>query len=876
MADSTLCPPHDLDTEGALIGNVLWTPADVSLVSWLRPDEFYAEAHRRIWEAILWLAENQLACDVISVAGRLKDTNRLDQIGGNPYLADLSDKSPSAAKIEEYAGRVRELAKRRALIRACAETQIGAHHCDTSVADVLGKHEQSIYDIGHDDRARQTERLGALVHSVFESLKNAAALGKTITGIPTGFEKLDWLTAGLHDGELTIVAGRPGMGKTSFVMNLSGNVASIETNGVHRNGVMVFSLEMPRDQIAARWVTCEGRVNSRKVRDPSEMHVGDWDNLMQAAQWLYLLPIEIDDTPGIGLVELAGKCRRQRAKWEREGVKLSLVVIDYLQLMRGDKSASSREQEISSLSRGCKNLSKELGVPVIALSQLNRAVETRGKEKKPQLSDLRECVTGDTVVVDAVTGDRRTVRQLASDHRGASTFGLGADWKVHRAPIVDVWSTGVKPVIRVRTKTGRVLRCTANHPLRKLSGWVHAGTLVRGDRIAVPRVTGAPLLPENGLTSDELRLLGYLISDGSYAKHKSVSYVKSDPVLVDDVRRIVEDRFGVPVKEKPCTGPSTQVEMRMDRTCPNKNPLIQWLKSLGVHGQTTSAKQIPAAVFRCDNKKVATFLGALWAGDGSVVPRKRGGTVLKFTSTAPEVLSGVQELLLRLGIVSVREPPGRNSKSKMDIANILIGEADAILRFASLIKIPGIKGEKLKRAALWCCSSKRNARVDRLPLQVTEEVAHAKVAAGMSWRDLWYRCQGKEIGREHLAKVANVLHRDDFALLAASDVLWDEVDSIAPDGEEETFDLRVPTTANFVANGLFVHNSGAIEQDADNIIFIYRDDYYNDDSDKKGIAELIVAKQRNGPTGRAFVKFNAAYTRFENLAPGEGPSEYDE
>jgi replicative DNA helicase len=382
--------PHDIDAEAAVLGSILYDPTTLSLVSWLRPEELYSEANRRIYEAALWLGGKGRSCDVVSVAGALQDTDRLAQVGGTAALANLADKTPASADIEAYATRIRELYQRRQLIRRCGETAARGHDGKVPTTELLSEHEQAIYELARDDRARQSVALGPIIYQVFNEVTEASKSNKAITGIPTGFERLDGMTAGLHDGELTIIASRPGMGKTSLVLNVVRNVASIVEEGGYTRGVIVFSLEMPREHLASRWVCGEARVDAFKLRRPGALNDCDWDRLAQAAQDLFQLPIEVDDTPAIGLVEIAGKCRRVDAKWEKEGRRLSLVVIDYLQLARGDQSGN-REQEISSLSRGCKELAKRMRVPVMALSQLNRAVETRGgKDKRPQLSDLRE------------------------------------------------------------------------------------------------------------------------------------------------------------------------------------------------------------------------------------------------------------------------------------------------------------------------------------------------------------------------------------------------------------------------------------------------------------------------------------------------------
>ncbi len=384
-------PPSDLDAEGALLGSVLFNPQSLCLVSWLRPEEFFSEANRRIFEAALWLGAQGRLCDVVSVAGRLRDIDRLTQIGGSAYLAELSDKTPAVADIEDYAKRIRETYRVRELIRACNSTAAHAYE-RARLADLLSTHEEALFRLNKDDRTSRPETLGVIVRGSFARITEAARAGKEIAGTPTGFERLDSLVAGLHAAELTVIAARPGMGKTSLVLNLVRNVASlVDPDGVQSFGSIVFSLEMPKDQLALRWVCGEAQVNADKLRRPATLTNRDWTQLTTASATLFQLPILVDDTPAMSLVDITGKAMMAKAELAQGGLKLALVAVDYIQLMRGDTSAGNREQEISSISRGLKQLSKRLGVPVIALSQLNRSVETRGKsDKRPQLSDLRE------------------------------------------------------------------------------------------------------------------------------------------------------------------------------------------------------------------------------------------------------------------------------------------------------------------------------------------------------------------------------------------------------------------------------------------------------------------------------------------------------
>ncbi|HMI84243.1 MAG TPA: replicative DNA helicase [Polyangiaceae bacterium] len=403
-------PPHDLDAEAAVLAAILLErDALDKVLELLRAEHFYSEANRRIYEVAVELSSQGTPIDVVSVAGMLRDRERLAQVGGSAYLAQLVDAVPSVAHIETYARMVREKWRVRQLIATCQRVAAEGYGDVGEVQQFIDGAEQAVYEIARTPEASSVQRIEPIIRSVFEQITELARRGERITGVPTGFERLDGKTAGLHDGELTIVAARPGMGKTSFVLNVAVNVASPKTvsggggDGGSADareepgmGVVVFSLEMPREQLASRMVCSEGRVDVGKMRQ-GFLQDRDWNSLTQAASFLYRLPIWIDDTPSLGVLELRAKVRRLQAEYNRTapeggvGQRIGLVIVDYLQLMSGHQYTSSREQEISEISRGLKRLSKELRVPVIALSQLNRAVETRGsKDKRPQLSDLRE------------------------------------------------------------------------------------------------------------------------------------------------------------------------------------------------------------------------------------------------------------------------------------------------------------------------------------------------------------------------------------------------------------------------------------------------------------------------------------------------------
>jgi replicative DNA helicase len=402
-------PPNDLDAEGAVLSAVLLDSGAFDTVQeLLRPEHFYADANRRVFEAVIELSSSGRPVDVVSVAGFLRDRNRLEQIGGTPYLAQLADATPAVSHVQAHAQAVREKWRLRQLIATCQRFAAEGYGVPPDVQKFIDSAEQAVFDIARTPEGTTVEPVRDAVVRAFKILEEAERRGGGVTGIPTGFTRLDRQCSGLHAGDLFIVAARPGMGKTSFVLNIALNVAAatparktkdegyfeapLEEPG---HGVLFCSLEMPKEQLAARLLASEARVDMSNIRS-GRMSREDWSKLTEAASRLARLPLWLDDTPALTLLDLRAKIRRLQAEVARgesaaRAQSLGLVVVDYLQLMQGRRDAGSREQEISELSRGLKQLSKEMRVPVIALSQLNRAVETRTtKDKRPQLSDLRE------------------------------------------------------------------------------------------------------------------------------------------------------------------------------------------------------------------------------------------------------------------------------------------------------------------------------------------------------------------------------------------------------------------------------------------------------------------------------------------------------
>lgn len=372
-------PPQNLEAEQSVLGGILIdNQALNSVLEILKADDFYSDAHRKIFMAILDLSEKGRPSDLITLSDVLRDRKQIDAVGGLSYLASLADNVPSAANISYYSKIVKEKAILRSLIGTATDILTKSYSAGSDVDTLLDEAEHAIFEISENKIKPSFSPLKELIKDSFRTIERLYEKKEIITGVPTGFEMLDEKTSGLQKSDLVVVAGRPSMGKTALALNIA-QYAAIEAN----IPVAVFSLEMSKEQLAFRMLSSEARVDSQRLRRgfPGET---DWPKLTTAAGRLAEAPIFIDDTAAITVLEMKAKARRLRA--ERG---LGLVVVDYLQLMRSLGSRDSREQEISEISRSLKALAKELAIPVVALSQLNRQVEQR-TNRRPQMADLRE------------------------------------------------------------------------------------------------------------------------------------------------------------------------------------------------------------------------------------------------------------------------------------------------------------------------------------------------------------------------------------------------------------------------------------------------------------------------------------------------------
>src|SRR5262245_8636353 len=650
---------------------------------------------------------------------------------------------------------------------------------------------------------------------------------------------------------------------TAFALNIAQHV------GITLRGrVLVLSLEMSAQQIVQRMLCSEAKVDSQAVRT-GYLSSADWHRLTAAAGRLSEAAIFIDDSPGLTVLEARAKARRMKAEHG-----LDLLVIDYLQLMRGRAAMESRQQEISEISRSLKALAKELNVPVVALSQLSRAVEARqARDFKPQLSDLRECVTGDTPVLLA-DGGRVPIRDLVET--APEVLSMSPAGKIVTAKTERIWAVGRRPVFSVRLASGRSINATAEHRLLSGGGWTTVAELRVGDRLAIARTLPEPIAPESW-PDQRIALLGQLIGDGSYLIHQPLRYTTSSEENSDAVARAAHQEFGCRVTRYRGRGKWHQLLISGNGNRWHPGGVNAWLRELGIFGQRSYQKRIPDAVFLLSATQIALLLRHLWATDGTIAARRtsKGSDAISYGTNSPGLAGDVAALLLRLGIVA-RIASATKGTYRPSFMVHVSGASDQ-RRFLSTVGAFGPRESQASRLQARLDARRANTNVDTLPIEWFERVKQSMRARSISQRRM-VALRGTSYGgtshfrfapsRDLLREYGDLLYDDELRAAATSDLFWDRIVSLAPAGEQLVFDLTVPGPASWLADGIVSHNSGALEQDADVILFLYRGSQYKEDlpPDEKNIAEVIIGKQRNGPVGTVKVVFLPQYARFENVA----------
>ncbi|MDE2010010.1 MAG: replicative DNA helicase [Candidatus Omnitrophica bacterium] len=379
MEQAVRVPPQNIDAEKAVLGAMMISEEAVGLsIEHLGSSYFYETAHQKIFEAVLELYKERKRVDLITLSDWLKNTGQLESLGGVAYLSQLADFVPTAANVQYYIDIVKEKGIQRQLIKNATQIISKSYSVNVDIDELVDSAEQLIFEIADAKQKQQAVHIKDIIKDTIENIDLLYQHKKSITGVPTGFVDFDSKTSGLQNSDLIIIAGRPSMGKSAFAVSIAEH-ACLE----HNIPVAIFSLEMSKEQLAQRMLCSQAQVDAHKVRT-GFLSPSDWPLLTKAAGRLSNAPMFIDDTPAISMLELRAKARRLKSSH-----KIGLVVVDYLQLMQAHTKTESRQQEISEISRSLKALARELEVPLIAISQLSRAVESR-QDHRPQLSDLRE------------------------------------------------------------------------------------------------------------------------------------------------------------------------------------------------------------------------------------------------------------------------------------------------------------------------------------------------------------------------------------------------------------------------------------------------------------------------------------------------------
>jgi replicative DNA helicase len=751
-------PPQDVAAEQSVLGGMLLSKdAIADAVEIVRSADFYRPAHATIFDSIIDLYGRGEPADPVVVVGALTNAGTIARVGGMSYVHDLVHAVPTAANTAYYARIVAERAVLRRLVEAGTKiVQMGYGAAGTAgrdVDDVVDLAQQAVYDVTERRVSEDFQALAEVLQPTLDEIESIGAHGGAMTGVPTGFADLDALLNGLHPGQLIVVAGRPGLGKSTVSLDFV-RYASVR----HGLASAIFSLEMSKVEIVMRVLSAEARVGLHALRS-GQLSDEDWTKLARRMGEISEAPMFIDDSPNLTMMEIRAKARRLRQRHD-----LKLLVVDYLQLMTSPKKVESRQQEVSELSRGLKLLAKEVDCPVVAVAQLNRGPEQR-TDKRPQLSDLREsgCLTANTRVLRADNNQQVTLGELLrSGARDIPVWGLDDRLELVPSTMTHAFPSGRREVFRVRLASGREVEATANHPFRTRAGWTPVGDLSVGSRVAVPRRLPAPQTV-TALPDGEIIRLAHLLGEGS-----------------------------------------------------------------GPPGWRPREKSVPQQVFSLPSEQIALFLRHLLVSDGSAAQDGRPGRT-RYASKSRRLLEDVSMLLLRFGVPArIWAAPAHSFPYTLEVSD----QDDHL----SILREIGV-----------------------------ENIVYREFAAATGTTFRGGTPQERPPG-PRLARGAVDLESAAPTRPATDDVLWDRVTSIAPLGEQDVYDATVLDSHNFIANGIYVHNS--IEQDADVVVLLHRDDYYDKESPRAGEADFIVAKHRNGPTDTITVAAQLHFSRFVDMAIG--------
>ncbi len=726
--------------------------------------------------------------------------------------------------------------------------------------------ESRLFDVTESQTQRDLMPIRDAISAYFDRIGYILQNRDQALGLPTGYRGIDTLLGGFQRSDLLIFAGRPGMGKTSFML-------SVVLNAARMGGrIAIFTMEMGVEQIIQRLISMETGINMQNLR-LGQVTPQEESRLIEAMGRLSKFQVFIDDTPALTPLQLRTKTRRMARE-----TGVDLIIVDYMQLMNaGGMYENNRVQEISYISRNLKELAREMNVPLLSAAQLSRAVEQR-QDKRPQLSDLREsgCLAGDTLVYLPESGRRVPIRDLAG-RSGFSVLSVNtANWKLEPAVVSRAFPTGIKPVYKLTTQLGRTIRATANHQFLTIHGWQRLDKLSTKEYIALPRSLDGP--SSQTLSNAELALLGHLIGDGCTLPRHALQYTTREEDLACIVLGLANEVFGETLRPRIYAEPGHnwyQVFLPSTRHLTHgiNNPIRTWLEKMNAFGLRSHEKHVPDLVFEQPAEAIACFLRHLWSTDGCIRMKKTVKDkypAVYYATSSTRLAEDVQCLLLRLGINARMNRVSQGEKGLDQYHVILSGQPDLATFIQTVGSVGQYKSQSLQEVKAFLETHTSNTNRDVIPAEIWRiHAVPAMQENGITSRQMQASLGNaycgtslykQNVSRERAARLAEVVKSEEIENLSKSDTYWDKIVAIESDGETDVYDLTVPGNSSFVANNIIVHNS--IEQDADIVMFLYRDEVYNEATEFPHQADILVAKHRNGPTGVVSLYFDKKITRF--------------
>ena len=845
MRSNDKLPPQAVDLEEAVLGGCLL--GDKEAVETMRlvisdRDFFYKPSHQIIYDAIVHLSNSGEAVDLLTVVKRLKDTHNLEQLGGAYYISQLTNRIATAGNMEFHCRIIAQQWLRRRMINICSKWY-GRGFDDTS--DVFDNYDKLTIEVMATLETAISNSKQSVIHiaepvkqSIADYEERARAKG-ALTGVTSGIYALDRVTYGWQRSDMIIIAARPAMGKTALVLGFA--EAAAEAN----IPVAFFSLEMSKTQLVNRMIVGKSQVNSDRFKRGTLSDV-EVQEMIKATCSINELPIYIDDTPALSLANFARASRRLK---KDKGI--GLIIVDYLQLMRSDESKGrNREQEISSISRGLKAVAKELNVPIIALSQLSRAVESR-PDKRPQLSDLRECISMNTGFIYT----QNNVQSNVSSRINLLSLSKKGVKNMHSENIPKTKNI----VYRVKTKTGRFVDATANHPILTTDGYKKVKDLTNADvLVLVKGWQGA-----DGQYIPESKFIGWMLGNGSMCGQSVPSFITPDFDVSNEFCKSVNSIFGFMPKVHKSKHENIfqwDVTKNSFRT-KEGNPCTKWLKENDLWGRRAQDKYIPDWFMeQADAQSIYELLAGLIETDGSIYTVKKA-QVISYASTSLKLIQQIMYLFAKIGIIARVDEGRLSEKARFKCYKLTISDCSFIEIFAKKIKLTGKKADKLSQFQKSRRTSYTGNRISRTAtIEISKLIKNGRL-----------QIHGER--RATQSTIKKLAQKNDLGIyhwLTSDDIYFDDLKSVSLIGEVDVFDRSVPKTNNFVVNGIVVHNSGAIEQDADMVMFIHRNEYYGimnyeDGASTQGLGELIIAKHRNGAVDNVEVRYIASQTKFTDV-----------